>query len=450
MRRVLLVSYHFPPGGGTSVQRALKFAKYLPLYGYVPTVLTLDPATAAYGAMDPALLKQLPEAVSIERTRSWDPLAMYARLQGLKKEEVSGLGFVREGRRSGVGGLARWVRGNIFLPDARVGWVPFAIAAARRLLRARPFAAVITTGPPQSAHLVGSYLKTRLGIPWIADLRDLWTDDHHNARLHQWLPARFINRRLERHVLTRADAVVTISEALGAKLRSKARIRRYQTIPNGFDPADVPQRSRPSADRARFVVGYIGSFTEDRNSAAFAKVMGELAGEVEVRLVGLVADSVMEEFQRAGAGDALVAVGHVPHSEAMRHMAAADLLLLVVSRHRDGLNKGFIGGKLLEYLSTGTSVLGIGPPDGDAADILRRTGGGALFDYDDEDGIRAFVAGHIQRWRANEPAPPLNKDVLRAFDRRVLTGKLAAIIDEIAPTQRAASKQANPCPDRAA
>ena len=430
MRPVLLITYYFPPAGGVAVQRMLKFARYLPQYGYLPTVVTVDPRFAVYGAMDSALMDQLPGEVRVVRTRSWDPFSIYARMQGVKKEDVAGVGFVKEGQIGWRQEAARWVRGNIFLPDARVGWVPFARRAVLRLVREQKFSVVMTSGPPHSAHLVGSFLKARTGIPWIADLRDPWTDYYYNAHFHQSPLARFINARLERRVLSRADVVLSVSEAIGTGLRGKVCMRRYETVPNGYDPHDTPSGLEPANDCARFVIAHVGTYSKERHSAAFVQVIVSMAEGVELRLVGHVHEWVANEFGRTRLGESLVLIPHVPHREAMEHMAQADMLLLPIERGR--LNKGIVSGKLFEYLSVGKPVIGIGPPDGDMARILRETRAGIVFDYDDAKGMQEFILEHRRRCREGKPFAPANDQALRAYDRRALTQRLADIIGEIA------------------
>ncbi|MGI9174359.1 MAG: glycosyltransferase, partial [Rhodothermales bacterium] len=148
MKRVLFVTYYFPPSGGSGVQRALKFAKYLPHFGWEPTILTVRPEDAAYPDLDATLSRDVPPGLRVERTRAWDPYALYARLQGKVKSETVGVGFVGEGTMNRTQRFARWLRANVFLPDARVGWVPFALCRGSTLLEDGSYDAILTTGPP--------------------------------------------------------------------------------------------------------------------------------------------------------------------------------------------------------------------------------------------------------------------------------------------------------------
>ena len=437
MKRVLLISYYFPPSGGPGVQRVLKFAKYLPDFGWQPTVLTVEPEHAAYPDLDPTLNEEVPASVRVVRTRSWDPYAVYARFQGKAKGETVGVGFVKEGTaESGRQRLARWVRANIFLPDARVGWVPFARRAARRLLRGETYAAVLTSGPPHSTHLIGRPLRRRFGVPWVVDMRDPWTDISYYQDLPHTAPARRFDAALERKVLATADAVISVSDGVGRGLHTKASLRCYQTIPNGYDAADIPAGAASLRREGRFVIAHVGTLSGQQHAPGLVQALARLAdadsawrARLEVRFVGHVDGTILRAFQDAGLGGAVTQVPYVPHAEAINHMRAADLLMVAVQRVEH--NEGVTPAKMFEYLSIGIPVLGLAPPEGDLARILRETAGGSTFDHEDADGIATFIAGHAARVAQGDPPPRPDAIALRAYDRRVLTERLAALFDSL-------------------
>jgi glycosyltransferase involved in cell wall biosynthesis len=433
-----VISYYFPPSGGPGVQRVLKFVKYLPAFGWQPTVLTVAPDHAAYPDLDPTLAAEIPPSVRVVRTRSWDPYAVYARVQGKEKGEAVGVGFVKEGRaESASQRLARWVRANVFVPDARVGWVPFARRAARRLAREEAFDLVFTSGPPHSTHLVGRFLKRRLGVPWVVDMRDPWTDISYYKDLPHTAPVRRFDAALERAVLASADAVISVSDGVGRGLRTKAAIRRYETIPNGYDPADIPEVAAPPRRDNRFVIAHVGTLSGQQHAPGLVRALARLAeadpawGErLDVRFVGHVDAAILAAFREAGLGEAVTQIPYVPHAEAIRHMRAADLLMVSVQRvvHNEGVTPA----KMFEYLSLGIPVLGLAPPDGDLARILRETGGGRTFDHEDTDGIAAFIVRPAARVARGDPPPPPDPVALEAYDRRALTGRLAGLFDSLA------------------
>ena len=437
MKRVLLISYYFPPSGGPGVQRALKFVKYLPDFGWQPTVLTVAPEHAAYPDLDPSLAEEIPASVRVVRTRSWDPYAVYARFQGKAKGETVGVGFVKEGAaESGRQRLARWVRANVFLPDARVGWVPFARRAAKKLAQEEAYAAILTSGPPHSTHLIGRLLRRRFGVPWVVDMRDPWTDISYYRDLPHTAPARRFDAALERKVLAAADAVISVSDGVGRGLHTKATLRHYQTIPNGYDPADIPDVTVSPRREDRFVIAHVGTLSGQQHAPGLVRALARLAdtdpawrARLEVRFVGHVDGAILRAFDDAGLGEAVTQVPYVPHAEAIGHMRAADLLMVAVQRVEH--NEGVTPAKMFEYLSVGIPVLGLAPPDSDLARILHETKGGSTFDHEDSDGIAAFIAGHTARIARGDPPPRPDATALRAYDRRVLTERLAVLFDSL-------------------
>ncbi len=303
--RVLLVTYYYPPSGGSGVQRPLKMSRYLPEFGCEVTVLTVDPAQAAYPDPDPSMLADVPAAVQVVRTPSWDPYAAYARLTGKAKADAVGVGFARSEALGRKEQLARWLRANVFLPDARVGWVPFAIRAARRLHAAQPFDVVLTTAPPMSLHLIGLALAAQ-GLPWVADFRDPWTDVYYLKELPRSALARRLDLALERRVLRRATRLVSVSASVAAGLGGKVG-RPVAVIPNGFDPADFADAA-PALDPAGpFTLSFVGNFLGQQNPPALWEALARIVAEpghpeVRLRLVGHVDPLVLESVAQRGPG----------------------------------------------------------------------------------------------------------------------------------------------------
>ncbi len=425
MKRALLISYYFPPAGGVSSQRILKFARYLPQFGYQTAILTVDPAYASYPVLDPTLAAQVPEDTSVTRTRAWDPFTVYASLQGKRKADVVGIGFVKEDQERFFQRCARWIRGNVFLPDARVGWVPFARRAAGQLMRAFAPDVILTTGPPHSTHLVGRHVSARCRVPWVADFRDPWTDYFYNANLMQSRGAQAVQARMERAVLTRADLVLTVSEAIGSGLKSKATIRRYATLPNGYDAADMPARIPVAPRTGPFVVAHVGTLTREQHAPGLLHALSAIRPAPILRFVGHVHQHIIESCEESGLADQVQVIPFVPHQEAIAEMRRASLLWVSVGT---GLHtQGIVTGKVFEYLSTGVPVLGTGPTDGDLATLLVNTNGGRLYHPDDASAIKHYV----RMLMAGELRPRARADALKAYDRRVLAKRLASLFDSL-------------------
>lgn len=435
-KRVLFVTYYFPPSGGPGVQRALKLVKYLPGHRWQPTVLTVRPGAAAFPDRDETLLGEVPDAARVERTTAWDPYALYARFLGKEKDETVGVGFTGEGRPGWKERLARWVRANVFLPDARVGWVPFAVGRGRRLLQKERFDAVVTTGPPHSTHLAGLLLAQLTGTPWTADLRDPWTEIDYADKLPTTAPARWLDAALERRVLRRADAVTTVTPSWRERLRERAGLdqpdERFVTIRNGFDPADFATPAPPLGEH--FTLVHAGNLGPARDPQALWQALARLSDDRKlptprVRLIGNVDPVVRESARRAGVDDQVAVEGYGPHAEAVRAQRRAALNLLVIDRAPN--QEGRVPVKLYEQLAGGRPVLGLGPPGGDAAQLLEETGAGRMFAPDDAEGVRRFLDEHRRAWATSELPTGAPSDAVAPFSRDIQAGQLATLLDRL-------------------
>ncbi len=432
MKKVLFVAYYFPPAGGPGVQRTLKFVRYLPDLGWHPTVISVRPEAAAWPAEDPSMLPEIPEDVSVLRTGSWDPYAAYAKLKGRSKDTAVGVGFADTGAVGGFERFARFVRANLFLPDARVGWVPFARRQIARLLRHESFDAIITSGPPHSTHLVGRWAQKRFGIPWLADFRDPWGELSYYEQL-PFLPwSRALDGYLESRTLREACAVVTVSPAVADLLVAKTD-RPVEIIPNGFDPADF-QGIQPVGP-AEFRIVYVGTLTAAQNPVPLWRVIGRLrdeGNEIRIGLVGRIDSSVLDSLDQNGLAAATERLPYVSHKEAISYMMGAGALLLCVPRTTD--DKGILTGKLFEYIASGRPVLAFGPQGSDAASVLDEAQKGVMFDYEDEEGIRTFLVTQHTSWTAGNRGSGPAGGYLSQYTRPALAGRLASILDTISRT----------------
>lgn len=433
--RVLLVSYYFPPSGGPGVQRVLKTVRYLRDAGFEPVVLTVR--DGASPSQDASLLADVPDGVEVIRTRAPDPIGLYGRLRGRGAGEVP-TGAVDGG--SAFSKLAVWTRANVFLPDARVGWVPFAVRAGRKRLGdaqrlIQPFAAVVTSGPPHSVHLTGLRLQ-RTGTPWVADFRDPWTGINFYDDLPMTAAARAVDRRLERRVLQAADAVTTVSPTWARLLERQGGLDdgAVHVVHNGVDDADLGAADGVPVRDDAFVLAHIGSLYATRNPTAVWEAVRRLRarGEAErlvIRLVGKTDDGVRQSAERAGVP--VEAVPYVTHAEAIREQAQAGALLLSIEPFE--ADAGMVTGKLYEYLASGRPVVGVGPPDGDAAGLLAETAGGAMWARDDVDGLAAEIRRHYDAWAGGAPVEGASWSAVAPYTRRAQTARLADVIRGLAP-----------------
>ena len=426
MKRVLLISYYFPPSGGPGVQRILKFVRYLPQCGWLPTVLTVDPNYAAFPSIDDSLLEEIPSDVEVIRTRAWDPFSVYARIQGKRKDEVIKVGYI-EGKQ-GLKNVARWLRGNIFLPDARVGWVPFGSRAARKLVQKQKFDAVISTGPPHSSHLIGMAAHKASGLPWVVDMRDPWVEIYYRDQMYEGAIAKRIQAHLERKVLSTASTVISVSRHLGVGFKRRVHMQHYETIPNGYDPADIPLGATPVKEGDTLVIGYVGTYSLRTHSEGFVAALQQLQLHVpvEVHLVGKVDSEALEAYRAKGIP--VKGVPYLSHGKAISYMQSVDILLLALPRAYGDSAEGIVSGKAFEYISARRPILAIGPTEGDLADLLNQTQSGNIFDHDDREGILGFLNDHLEfrgkPWKINDEA-------LAEYERPRLASKLARLLDRL-------------------
>lgn len=438
-KRVLILTYYWPPAGGPGVQRFLKFARYLRAFGWEPVVIT--PESGSYPNLDPSLEADVPKGMEIIRTATLEPFAIYNRLTGKKGKEVSVAMTGYKDNNSPVQRLAKWVRANAFIPDARVGWKRYAVAAARKRINAGDrlgrIDAVITTGPPHSTHLSGLALQRKpVGgrpLPWLADLRDPWTTVYYNAFFPRTARTERVDRALENAVLREADQTVVISPGMEREFAGRAKA--LKVIVNGFDEEDLYTGERGPSEHFRLC--YVGNMKPNQQLPELWKAAAQCCAEDEafardfrLHFTGSLDGSVAALIAEAGLGEHLITDGFVQHTEATKRMALAPMLLFPIPEAPD--NDRILTGKIFEYLAAGNRMLSIGPTHGDAARLLAEAGKPPMLDYSDRAGmVRALRQGHAD-WLAGDKRPLQDPsgDYL-SFSRRALTGQLASVLDQL-------------------
>ena len=423
-KRVLIITYYWPPSGGSGVQRWLKFAKYLPEAGWEPVIFT--PENPDFDLKDESLIKEISPNLEVIRFPIWEPYQLFAIV---KKKGKSHPGRILEQQKKGfLEKLAIWLRANLLVPDPRVFWVKPATQFLNELLQEGQFQAIITTGPPHSLHLIGQKLKQKHGIPWLADFRDPWSQWEFLDTLPM-LP--FIRRKhesLEQKVLQQADVVVTISPTFQRDLEKLAG-RKVDLITNGYDPADIPKDFvllPKVANRLHLV--YTGIIDAIRNPLPLMQALKaefEVGGEeVSWSFVG----KVSEQVQRQVEADPWLKghihfSGYVPHHQVFEFYANADALVLILTDTKNA--KGNIPGKLFEYLATGLPVLALGDPQGDSSEILSQAGAGAVLGHGDLKGMQAKL-----RELYESAGTQQTLGSLEAFSRKTGSKQVATLLDK--------------------
>lgn len=431
MKRVLIISYYWPPGGGAGVQRWLKFAKYLRDFGWEPVVYT--PQNPEYPALDPSLEKDVPKGIEVLKTRILEPYLLYKIFSGRSYRENIQAGFISEKKRPGIAEkISAWIRGNLFIPDARCFWIGPSVKFLAKWLRENHVDAIVSTGPPHSMHMIAYGLKQMVNIPWLADFRDPWTqiDFYNKLRLTRWADAK--HKRLERKVLETADRVVTVSPTCSEGLKS-IYSRNIHVITNGFDPADFG--NLPPFGYDTFSITHLGSLNADRNPHKLWEVLAQLveqreffATKLAIRLIGKTDISVLDSLQATGLTRFVEKTGYLPHDQALAKASQSAVLLLPLNNTPNVM--GITTGKIFEYLALKRPVLAIGPEDGDAASIIMQTQSGHIASFDDKNKMTQLLLEWEQAILNKKLE--LNSRNTEHYSRLELTRALSKILDSMA------------------
>jgi len=410
----------------------LKFCKYFNEFGWDPIVLTVE--NGSYSSTDTSLENDIPKGTQVFKTKSFEPFQVYNRLRGEKGKSVPvSLIGIKEDKRY-IQRLSLFIRANFFIPDARKGWKSFAVKKAREIIKEIGVDAIITTGPPQSTHLIGLDLKKEFELPWIADFRDPWTNVFYNRFFPRTKKTEEKDRKLESTVLDKCDAITVVSNGLANEFGDRAA--RVEVVYNGFDHEDLPQKEEVTTDH--FCLEYIGNLKPNQNVEALYEAIGELVKEntdfgddFRLNYTGNADQYLLDEMcNNFGLKSCVKVLPYVQHLDAVKRMAQANLLLFIIPRAEN--NRLIITGKLFEYMASGTPMLSVGPIDGDAAQLIKEGNRGIMLDYLDKDGIKAELMKNYSLWKNNKEKKWFyDNDDLNQFSRRELTKRLASLLDSI-------------------
>lgn len=427
MRKVLVITYYWPPSGGAGVQRWLKFVKYFREFGWEPIVYT--PENPEAPAIDNSLLKDVPKNVTVLKTKIWEPYNLYKNFIGQKKEEKINAGFLSEKKKPGLAEkISVWIRGNVFIPDARKFWVKPSVKFLSEYLKKNPVDAIVSTGPPHSMHLIALGLKKKFNIPWLADFRDPWTniDFYDKLMLTKFSDAK--HKKLELDVLKNADKIVIVSWNW-AKDFQKIFNREVEVITNGFDEEDFPKEKIPLDEK--FSVSHIGAMNKDRNPHQFWKALSELLKEnislrnnLQIRLIGKNDIAVIQSIEDNGLKNFTDIISYLPHNEVLKQICSSQILLLPLN---DTLNTlGIIPGKLFEYLAAKRPIFAIGNENGDSAKIIRDASAGTTCDFKDKEKMKKEILKMYSQYKNGN----LNFDItnIMQHSRKNKTSEMSSLL----------------------
>lgn len=430
-KKVLVITYYWPPSGGGGVQRWLKMTRYLHEAGWEPIVYT--PENPSFDVKDPSLEKDVRDGMRVIRRPIFEPIEIFFsffKLMGKKKPEQKD--FLAQRNTSLFQQISTWIRGNVLLPDPRVMWVRPSVRYLRRFIQEENIQAIITTGPPHSMHLIGQRLKKKEpDLLWIADFRDPWSewDLWPMLRTSRWAMSRI--RTMEKKVLEEASAVVSISTYHVNRLTELGR-KPAVLIPNGYDHADfIGARKERSAC---FIIRHMGSVDDLRDPRPFMKALeiaisreSSLADHLSIEFYGPVNSVFQSEMESSTLLKPLVHFRPaVPHKEVIDLYVSSTLLLLILA-HTE-IAEGNTPGKMYEYMASRTPIIGIGPEDGNAADILRQTSSGEMIDRQGIQQMANSITDYYKRWKSGEQ---LVQPGAEEYSRRALAHRVGQLLDSL-------------------
>ena len=418
--KVLIITYYWPPAGGSGVQRWLKFVKYLQNFDIEPIVYTVD--NANYPKEDVSLVDEIPEGIRILKQPIWDPTdLMFWKKKNNQKKDIS---------NSTNNGLLSFIRGNFFIPDPKIFWVKPSVKFIGNYLKYNKVDLIISTGPPHSAHLIADKLHQKTNIKWLADFRDPWSNLYYNKDFKQSQFAIRRNKKLETKILKNADCVLTVSNSLKEEFAKQAK--RVELITNGFDSEVLVSKS--TALDKKFSISYIGLLPKQSNPKLFFSALKKLCLEntdfkydLKLNFIGDISNEVKEQIEINNLSENTEFIGYVSHQKAIKYQQKAQVLLLLIPNIKNA--NGILTGKLFEYLTANRPILAISPPNNDLEDILIETNTGFVIDYNDEQKIKEEINELYCRYKSGLLEVDFKN--IEKYHRKELTRKLSEIIKSL-------------------
>ncbi len=418
--KVLIITYYWPPAGGSGVQRWLKFVKYLPEFGITPVVFTVDEAN--YPKEDKSLLDEIPDGIEILRQPIYDPtnIQFWKKTKNQKKD-------ISNATNSS---FLSFVRGNFFIPDPKIFWVKPSVKTLNNYLKENNIDVIISTGPPHSVHLIAKKLKEKHAIKWLADFRDPWSDLYYQKEFKQLSFARRKNTFLENSVFKSADCILTVSNFLKSDFKNKSK--RVEVITNGFD--NEVQSSKEIQLDEKFSISYIGLLPKQSNPKNLFKVLGSLCetnldfkNDLQLNFVGDISDEVKEVINRNNLENKAKFYGYVSHKKAIDFQKKSQVLLLLIPNVKK--SEGILTGKLFEYLTANRPILALSPSKGDLFEILSNTNSGNVFSYDDNELLSNEILRLYNLYKSKKLF--VNTKNVNQYHRKNLTKSLSELLKNL-------------------
>ena len=425
-KKLLIITYYWPPAAGPGVQRWLKFVKYLPEFDVQPIVYV--PENPTYPILDQQLESEVSDKAIILKKSIFEPYQLASFLSKNKTKKISSGIIPNQKKQSLLEKLMLWVRGNLFIPDARVFWVQPSVSFLEKYIQENEIDTIITSGPPHSLHLIGLELKQKLNITWLADFRDPWTTIgyHKSLRLSHFAAKK--HKQLESQVLNSADTIIVTSKTTKAEFQVLTT-KPIEVITNGFDIEKVDKQTLDT----KFSLAHIGSFLSERNPQILWESLVELCHELpdfkthlEIKLIGAVSQEVLETIAQFGLHSYLNNLGYVSHAEAVAHQRKSQVLLLIEIDSQD--TKSILPGKLFEYLVSERPIVAIGPMGSDFAEIITNTNTGVFFEYSEKAKLKQTIQEYYTQFlQGNLQSHAIG---LQQYSRKNLTQQLVELLNQ--------------------
>ncbi|WP_341965761.1 glycosyltransferase family 4 protein [Flavobacterium psychrophilum] len=424
MKKVLIITYYWPPAGGPGVQRWLKFVKYLPDYNIQPIVYI--PENPTYPIIDEGLISEVSEQAIILKNKIIEPYQLASVFSKKSTKGISSGIIPNQKKQSFIQKLLLLVRGNLFIPDARILWVKPSVKYLEKYISENNIDTIITSGPPHSLHLIGLKLKQNLNVKWFADFRDPWTTIGYHSALKLSSYAEKKHKNLERKVLNTADTIIVTSKTTKTEFQA-ITTKPIEVITNGYDVENI---SKQVLDE-KFTLAHIGSFLSDRNPMILWESLSELVVEnkkfrthFQLKLIGKVSQEILNSMGNFNLNSYVNNLGYVSHKEAIEHQKKSQILLLI---EIDSLEtKSIIPGKLFEYMVSERPIIGIGPKGSDFAEIITETNTGVFFTYNEKEKLKNLILSYFELYLIQKLT--VSAVGLQQYSRKKLTEKLSKLI----------------------
>ena len=423
-KKLLIITYYWPPAGGPGVQRWLKFVKYLPDFNIQPIVYI--PENPTYPILDEGLQSEVSDKAIILKNKIFEPYGLASFFGKSKTKKISSGIIPNQRKQSFFERTLLWIRGNLFIPDARFLWVKPSVRYLKKYIRENNIDTIVTSGPPHSLHLIGLQLKNDLNVKWLADFRDPWTTIGYHKALKLSSSAEKKHKALEKEVLNSADTIIVTSKTTKIEFQALTS-KPIEVITNGYDVEKIEKQPLDE----KFTLAHIGSFLSERNPRILWKALNELIKEnkdfkndFRLKLIGATSQEVLDVISEFKLNDYVQNLGYVSHQEAVEHQRKSQVLLLIEIDSE--ATKSIIPGKLFEYMVSERPILAIGPENSDFAEIIASTNTGVFFTYDEKERLKEVLLNYYQQYKMQ--SLKVNAVGLEQYSRKSLTEKLAKLI----------------------